>query len=197
VRWIGLPLMVLPLVFTMTCLVLPTVFAEKPRDVPGDVCALVPADLLARLVPAAGARDHDAENGQQFTNRARCSVRTDTAQATSTARGSLMISLKRHGDLALRDPAEHAQDEFASSKRYRLRRGDSSVFDLRKLGDSAYLAKDRASDNDRASRVSQVEVVVLRKDVELTVWYSAGPSDERLVSSAAVAVAHALLAGLR
>jgi hypothetical protein len=197
IRWVSLPIMLVPLVFMMVYLVLPAVLPEKPRDVPGDVCALVPADLLARVVPAAGPRETEAKNGEQYTNRARCSVSTQPDLATSTARGILTIELNRHGDLAGRNPADHAQNEFALTKRYLFGREGTRVYDLSKLGDSAYLAVDRSGDSDHRVGPLRVSVAVLRKDIELTVRYSASPTDDRLASAAAVAVARAVLGGVR
>jgi hypothetical protein len=70
------------------------------------------------------------------------------------------------------------------------------VFDIGKLGDSAYLAIEEPSKFQRDEPNSRVEVSVLRKDVELTVGYGASPTDDSLASSAGVAVARALMDAL-
>jgi hypothetical protein len=194
-KWIWIPLVILPWV-PMAIWAQRSAFAAPPRRVPSDVCALVPADLLARVVPAGKTANVTAENDGAPTNKAECTVATDRDHATTTARASLSISLSRHGDGGLRTSEDHSQHEFALFKRMRMANESSTryrVFDLSKLGDSAYLAVEELSQSQRDAQNSSVEVSVLRKDIELTVRYFASPTDDALSSSAVVAVARALM----
>jgi hypothetical protein len=194
-----LPLAILLPSMVLCGSVFSTSIKHPPGGVPADVCALIPTDLLNRVVPAAKVGDVDSKNSETYTNRARCSAQTDPDTARTTARGSLSVELDRHGTLAGKDPREHAQDEFGSSKRFAL--SDTivphRVFDLERLGDAAFVAVDRQRDTDRQEHQSVVEVEVLAADRTLRLHYVASPTTDDLAVSAAVAVARALLGRLR
>jgi hypothetical protein len=172
---------------------------EQPQQVPANLCALIPTDLLARVVPAGKIEDVKADNTGTYNNTAECSAVTNTDEATTTARSSLWIRLTRHAGDSTRSPEKTAQNSFAITKAYRMNDSTSSerVFDISKLGDSAYLSIRDVSDFERRAQESRVEVSVWRKDIELTVHYFAAPTDEALSSSAAVAVARALTDALQ
>jgi hypothetical protein len=196
-RW--LPLMALvPLVFLFGSLV-PLAVKHAPGSVPGDVCALVPPDLLDRVVPAAKKDDVDARNSEPYTNVARCSAQTDGDRATTTARGSLSVELRRHGTLAGLDPAAHARDEFASDKRFELTDTitPGRVSDVGGLGDSAFVSVARQRDSDQRGHLSMVQLEVLARDRILRLHYVASPTTDDRAVSAAVAVARALLGAVR
>jgi hypothetical protein len=198
-KWIWIPMVILPWV-PMAIWAQRAVFGGRPRDVPSDVCALVPADLLARVVPAGKVANVTAQNDGAPTNKAECTVATDRDQATTTARATLSISLTRHGDTTLRTSEDHSQHDFALFKRMRMANESRTryhVFDLSKLGDSAYLAVEEPTQSQRDEQNSRVEVSVLRNDIELTVRYFASPTDDALSSSATVAVARALMDALK
>jgi len=140
-----------------------------------------------------------SENSEQYTNHARCSAGTDANQALTTARGSLSVELDRYGWLANQNSRQHAQDEFGSSKRYELTDKISSprVFDVARLGDSAFVSVDAPHESDRTDHRTTLTLEVLAGDRTLRLFYIASPTTEELAVSAAVTVARALLGALR
>jgi hypothetical protein len=194
-----LPLVaVVPVVFVFGSLI-PLTDKHPPGSVPADVCALVPPDLLDRLVPAARTSDVDAKNAEPYTNVARCSAQTDGERATTTARGSLSVELRRHGTLAGLDPRGHAQDDFASDKRFELTDAivRKRVSDLGGLGDSAFVSVARPDDSDARDHRTTVQLEVLARDRILRLHYAASPTTDDRAVSALLAVARALLGALR
>jgi hypothetical protein len=187
-----------PMVFLFGSLI-PLSVKHAPGSVPGDVCALVPPDLVDRVVPAARKGDLDVKNAEPYTNVARCSAQTDVERATTTARGSLSVELRRHGTLAGMDPRAHAQDEFASDKRFELTDTitPGRVSDLGGLGDSAFVSVARPRDSDVPEHRSAVQLEVLDRDRILRLHYVASPTTDDRAVSAAVAVARALLGAVR
>jgi hypothetical protein len=168
---------------------------SPPRSVPADVCALIPADLLSRVVPAGKVSEVDARNAEPYRNVARCTVRTDSDSATTTAYGSLNVELQRHGSLGRQGPGDRARDDFASSKKFALTDTISPqrVFDVNRLGDSAFVAIGKPNDFAVQEHQSAVEVQVLADERTLLIYYVASPTTDDLAVSAAVAVARALL----
>jgi hypothetical protein len=200
-RWrIGLAVVaVLAPVVLLAVVLGPLLLKEKPRAVRPDVCALVPADLLARVVPAGKVAGVAADNAGASINAARCRVETDDTKATSSARATLSIEVRRHGSLGRWDPGDHARDEFAGGKGYELADTNAprKVHDLSRLGDSAFVAVYRGGDSDAREHRSVVHLQVLARDMLLRIDYDASPTREDLATAAAVAVARALLGSLR
>lgn len=199
-RWTALlaPLvgvLVFPLMF-----IVPMLASDaSARRVPENVCALVPADLLARLVPAGQMDTPESSYSSSYKARTTCEVRTDQETASTTAGASLSIELERYAGkrIGFSDAEDEAQDQFASHKAYPLTATSGyRVADLSGLGDSAYLAvREPPAPTKPGGTVDNwsVQVVVLRADAVLTVGYTASPTDERRAASAAVAVTRALL----
>jgi hypothetical protein len=193
------PLAILLPATIMCATVLPMAFKHGPGDVPANVCALIPTDLLNRVVPAGKVEDPTSSNTEPYTNRARCTAQTDADSAPTTARATLSVELERHGSLAGQDPDEHAQDDFVSSKKFALARSISpaDVFDVDRLGDSAFIAVRRRDDVDRREHRSTLDLWVLAHDRVLRLHYVASPTTDDRAASAVVAVARALLGALR
>jgi hypothetical protein len=187
-----------PLVFVFVSLI-PMTAKHPPGSVPADVCALVPPDLMDRVVPAAKVTHVDARNSERYTNVARCSVQTDGDRATTTARGSLSVELRRYGTLAGQGPQEHAQEDFAFDKKFAL--ADTivpgRVSNVGGLGESAFVSVARRDGSGVAEHQSTVQVEVLARDRTLRLHYVASPTTDDRAVSAAVAVARALLGAVR
>jgi hypothetical protein len=175
------------------------VIKTPPGPVPPDVCALVPADLLQRVVPAAKMEEPESKNSETFTNVARCSGQTDSGKAGTTAHALLRVELRRYGTLAGASPGQHAHDEFAGSKKFALKDqiSPARVFDVGRLGDSAFVSVDEPSVSDRQEHRSVVDLQVLMRERTLRLYYYAEPTTDDLAVAAVVAVARALLGALR
>jgi hypothetical protein len=172
---------------------------HPPKAVPADVCALVPADLLARVVPAAKPGKPSTDGPSLTAATARCSTRTDPDNATSTADADLSIQVDHEGSLGGKDPGAHARDEFAGDKRREITKplDPGRVFDLPGLGDDAYVFVQRPRNYAVTEHRSSVEVHVLAGATVLRVDYDAAPSTDDLATAAAVALAQALLGAVR
>jgi hypothetical protein len=175
----------------------PVAVKSEPRAAPADPCALVPADLVALLVPAPGKPEPEVRNNQPFTNRAECAVRTDHDAATTNASASLRIEVERNGSRGTESSSSHSQTDFANGKRYEMQDSivQHRVNDLRGIGDSAYLTVDVPRSSGSGSAAAQV--TVLRGDIIATVMYSASPSSDEQVAAAAVRVARELVKAVR
>jgi hypothetical protein len=198
-RWTWVPVALVGVLVIPAIFFLPTAVGESgpARAVPADVCSLIPDELLARVVPA-GEKNDQSGGGQP--SRAACSVHTGSARADSAGTASLDITVERYRGRRWTSREDEARDWFAWTKRLLLDKDDATfttrVSDLADLGDSAYLeVDDRSGSGDEGQE--DLTVHVLSGDTILTVSYSASPTDETLVASAAVTVARALLEGLR
>ncbi|MET7421119.1 hypothetical protein [Dactylosporangium sp. NPDC005555] len=187
----GLALALVPLLGVVAA----TFARSGVRAAPGDLCGLVPAGLLGRLVPTPGAPQREPSR----VDLARCMVSTDRPQP-SAGYGALVLEVERHGGATLQSPADRAQDWYAGLKRTRLEgRGvkPQRVVDVPGLGDDAYVTTDEPSaDRDGDPRGFAI-ATVLAGDTVLTVSYTAEPSTDALATAAAVSVARAVLGGVR
>ncbi|GIJ49154.1 hypothetical protein Val02_60400 [Virgisporangium aliadipatigenens] len=195
VRRAWLPCAIVGFVAVMTVGPGTGLFASPPHPPPDDPCALVAADLLARLVPGARVDERVVRTGR-YTTFAVCAFRSGEG---APAVGLLWLRVERHGDRGGQDPGQHAQDGFARGKRAELA-GGVPVSDLRGLGDSAYVAGPSpaggtvsSSGGGPGSSPVEVTVRVLRGDLTLAVRYQAAPSEPVLVAGGAVAAARAAL----
>jgi hypothetical protein len=198
-RWTWVPVALMGVLVVPAIFFLPTAVGESgpARAVPADVCSLIPDELLARVVPAG---EIDDQSGGGRPSRAVCSVHAGSARTDSTGTASLDITVERYQGRRWTSREDEARDWFAWTKRLLLDKDDATfttrVSDLADLGDSAYLeVEDRSGSGDEGRE--NLTVHVLNGDTILTVSYSASPTDETLVASAAVTVARALLEGLR
>jgi hypothetical protein len=194
VPWLFLLLIVLPAILLGTSFLRINVKAA-PGGVPADMCALIPADLLAQVVPAGKVSGVESKNSESYTNVARCEVQTEPDKATTTANASLAVELRRNGSLAGRNPRQHAQDDFASGKKLAMTDTitPTRVFEVSRLGDSAYVSVRKPSSLAATQHQSMVEVQALAGDKVLRITYFASPTTDDLAASAAVAVVRALL----
>lgn len=193
-RWATASSGLIIVLLVLGVLVLPQAVRSEVRAVPDDLCALVPAELLARLVPAPATPERRTGPASDQRARAECEVSTEKRDATY---GSLVLEVERHGAAMFRGAAGDTRDSYAGLKQTRLTGGlvPQRVADVPGLGDDAYVTGD-ASTTDRASRGFAI-VTVLAGDTILTVSYNAAPSTDALATSAAVTVARAMLGGLR
>jgi hypothetical protein len=188
---------VVVLVVLASLVAFPLIGKRAPRAAPADPCALVPAEVLALVVPAAGPPKARVRNGQPYANEADCTVKTDPGRAPTDATGNLSVSIERDGSRGAERPAGHAQTDFAVRKRQEQegRLVKRRVSDLAGLGESAYLSADVPGEPAGGSATARV--MVLSGDTIATVTYSASPSDDRLVAAAAVRVARELMKAAR
>jgi hypothetical protein len=188
-RWVPL-VAVLPLAFVAVLIPL-SQQTGSARPVPPDMCALVPPDLLSRLVPSARRALGVVDSSHNQLHLTNCRAETDLDVATTTATARLTLQFDRYGPRGSLSPAENARDAFARDKQVVLAATGTrhKVSDLVGLGDSAYLDVLPPTVVDSAEGGSFATVSVLRGDGELTITYGAAPSTDELTAAAAVSVA--------
>ena len=181
----------------LTVVTRPIVVRSTPPIAPDNACALLPADLLALVVPSAAAPVLTVNNGRPYTNTSRCLIRTETSGPERAASGYLILEVDRNGSQGGDSAESHAQTSFALGKKFAQEGSiiQRRVNDLAGLGDSAYLAVVIHPDGSRED--AGADVAVLSGDMIVTVQYSASPSDDRLVAAAAVRLARELVKAVR
>jgi hypothetical protein len=170
----------------------------KPGAVPADLCSLVPADLLARVVPSALQQERRVTtNSPEAISDCITTSHPNLPEPPEDFRtGLLDLRLGRFAGSGRDTSARHAEELFVTEKQSSMDR-PAVVGDLAGLGDSAYLVVDVVTTSDGSHLQSAATVTVLFDDMVLDVNYSAQPSTQADVNSAAVEVARALVGRLR
>jgi hypothetical protein len=198
-RWV---LWAFPIV--VICVVAAVLFSEfQSTDtvsgtLPPDLCTLVPASLLARVVPSAQESDGELNlGGLESTSRCFESSHVTSANPPSeAATGSLDLTLNRFARSNANSAAGRAQTDFAAGKRRALA-GAPAVHDIADLGDSAYVTVSGVTSTDGSHLFAGASVRVLFDNADLEVSFFGADSTTPLAMSAAVTVARALIGQLR
>lgn len=205
-KWVWLPALLLAVAASLTLYLSYTTGRQEPRAAPSGLCELIPADLLARIVPAPVVAPTLPAGGGADLRRSSCSVQVDGARPAGGTNAELYVSAVRYGTSGRLDPSGHARNAFALAKRGELanRSGHTRVLDLQRLGTSAYLLTalpdpmgGGVSGGSAAGTSATATVRVLRGDTQFDVRYLAFPSSPELAASAAVSATRALLEKIR
>ena len=190
--WLAVAVAV-PTVIAVQTWLLPALLPEA-APVPEDPCGLVPRDTWNLLVPEPRIVRSEARN-TEGDHAGSCEVETRTA--ASEAKAHVTIWITRH-DRGNRTSRTEAQNDFAASKKLALDRAEGRCFDIRDLGDSAFVEI-----TQMVPRVGEsggdwvtVRLEVLSGSDTLKVTYGAAPTDPDLAIGAAVALARHVVGGL-
>jgi hypothetical protein len=166
---------------------------EKPGVVPPDLCALIPADLLARIVPSAQVSNRQSSPWSASCNEVSAAGSSGPDQAQ--AAGSLSLFVDWYSSTLTGTAVRRARAAFGSVKQEALD-GGSVTGDLAGLGDSAYLTKFTVAQTPGSEWTAGATVDVLRGDAVLSVFYFADPTTQARADATAVDVARALIGRL-
>jgi hypothetical protein len=197
-RWV---LRVYPLVSVFTLVTLVLLQLRPLTGVPGalpDPCTLVPAPLLAQVVPSPQESNQYVDlSGSQHVSR--CFESSDVVYADpepEITSGALDLTLSRFGASFDGSGGQRARADFTSTKQHWLA-GGLPVRDIAGLGDSAYVVLGGVTSSDGSHLFAAATVGVLFGNADVDVSYTAGRSTTPLAMSAAVSVARTLIGQLR
>jgi hypothetical protein len=157
---------------------------------PSNLCGLLPADLVDRLVPHHEPPSATRYGGAAGPN-ARCRIQTDGPSAPTLASASLDVSLDRYAA----DAGDEPRAAVERCRRDRPAGADRtvSVRDVAGVGELACASVDTGP-ADRWHPL--VSVAAVRGRDVVRVLYSAGPMDAATAERAAIVVAGEVFAGL-